>query len=90
MVDIKRHRFTSLERTMPITAYLDGQAFAPEVREAMSEAFREACDMLSLTSPTHPLRERVARYIIELSKRGIRSKAALYFMTVDEFMSRQR
>ena len=41
---------------MPIAAYLDGQAFAPEVREAMSEAFRQACDVLGFTSPTHPLR----------------------------------
>ena len=90
MVDIKRHRFTSLGHTMPIAAYLDGQAFAPEVRESMSEAFRQACDVLGFTSPTHPLRERVARYIIELAKRGIRSKAALYFMTVDEFTTRQR
>jgi hypothetical protein len=90
MVDIKRRPIPSLERTMPITAYLAGQAFAPEVREAMSEAFREACDVLGLTRPTHPLRERVARYIIELAKRGIRSKAALYFMTVDEFTTSQR
>lgn len=75
---------------MQITAYLDGEAFDPEVREAISEAFSETCRVLGLTDHTDPLRERVARYIIELARRSIRSKAALYFMAVNEFATGQR
>jgi enoyl-CoA hydratase/carnithine racemase len=70
---------------VPITPFLQNQAFDPEVIEEMSAAFADACKTLGLIDRADPITEIVARRIIELAQRGVRTKAALYAMTVKDF-----
>jgi hypothetical protein len=70
---------------MPIIPFLRGQVFDPELIEAMSMAFTDACETLGLIQRPDQMTELVARQIIELAERGVRTQAALYFMTVEEF-----
>jgi hypothetical protein len=62
---------------MPITPFLAGQAFDPEVVRAMSVAFDNACRTLGLDKRTDPASEAVAKKIIELAQRGVRDPASL-------------
>jgi hypothetical protein len=59
---------------MPITPFLQHRPFDPETIQAMSGAFTDACKALGL-APDHtdPITELVARHIIELAQRGIRT-----------------
>jgi hypothetical protein len=70
---------------VPIALFLRGQDFEPETIAAMSGAFRDACMALGLIDRTDQKTALVAKHIIKLAERGIRTKAALYFMTVAEF-----
>jgi hypothetical protein len=70
---------------MPVTPFLCGQAFDPETVEAMGGAFTEACRALGLVDRADKPAELVAKRIIELAQRGIRTKAALYHGTVRVF-----
>ncbi len=70
---------------MPITPFLRHQAFEPDTIEAMSYAFQNACRALGLTDRGDPLNELVARHIIELAQRGVRTPTALYMLTLKEF-----
>ena len=70
---------------MPIIPFLRGQAFDPELIEAMSTAFTKACDTLGLVDRADPVTDLVARQIIELAERGIHAQTELYFMTLKEF-----
>jgi hypothetical protein len=71
---------------MPITPFLQHRPFDPETIQAMSGAFTDACKALGL-APDHtdPITELVARHIIELAQRGIRTKATLLLRTMQEF-----
>jgi hypothetical protein len=61
---------------MPIRAYLNGEGFDPETVRLMGLAFEMA--LASLRSGcTHPLREALARKIIELAKTGERDPERL-------------
>lgn len=62
---------------MPITPFLAGQAFDPEIVHAMSVAFDEVCRSLHLRNRSDPTSEIVAKKIIELAQRGIRHEDAL-------------
>ena len=55
---------------MPIAPFLKGQAFDPELVEAMSAAFESPCDALGLTERTDPITTLVAEKIIEAAQRG--------------------
>lgn len=70
---------------MPITPFLRGQAFDPDILRAMGDAFIEAQKTLGLKDRNDKLTELVARRIIELAQQGVKTKAALYLMTVQEF-----
>ena len=70
---------------MPITPFLRNQAFEPDVIADMSVAFTDACKTLGLIDRTDPITEVVARHIIELAQRGIRTKALLFTLTMQEF-----
>ena len=59
---------------MPITPFLKGQAFDPELVEAMSAAFESTCDALGLTERTDPITALVAEKIIEAAQRGLRPR----------------
>ncbi len=71
--------------SMPITPFLRNQAFEPEVIANMSAAFTDACKTLGLIDRTDPITEVVARHIIELAQRGVRTKALLFTLTMQEF-----
>jgi len=51
----------------------------------MGAAFHEACVALGLVDRADAIAERVAKRVIELASRGIRTKAALYRGTVQMF-----
>jgi hypothetical protein len=72
---------------MPITPYLRGQAFDPEMIKVMGDAFTEVRGTLGLKDREDKLVELVARRIIELAQQGVKTKTALYLMTVQEFKS---
>jgi len=55
---------------MPITPFLNGHIFKPEVIQAMSFAFSNACKSLKLVDKTDPLTKLVAAKIIELAESG--------------------
>ena len=57
---------------MPIRAYLNGEGFDPETVRLMGLAFEMALASLRSSACTDPLREALARKIIELAKTGER------------------
>ena len=62
---------------MPLVRLLQNSAFEPETIEVMSVAFEEACRLLGLAAVSDPLRELVARKIIECAQTGERDQARL-------------
>ncbi len=62
---------------MPLGRLLQNSAFGPETIEAMSAAFDDACRTLGLAQVADPLREIVARKIIECAQTGERDQARL-------------
>jgi hypothetical protein len=66
-----------LWRIVPTTPFLKGQAFDPELVEAMGAAFVSTCDALGLTDRNDPITALVAEKIIELSQRGLRNPTAI-------------
>jgi hypothetical protein len=61
---------------MPLVRLLQHSAFEPERIEMMSAAFEQACRELGVTTED-PLREIVARRIIECAQTGERDQARL-------------
>ena len=72
---------------MPITPFLRGQAFDPELVNAMGAALSKTCDALGLTKRTDPTTTLVAEKIIELAERGLRSPTAIHRMAMTELKS---
>ena len=72
---------------MPITPFLRGQAFDPELVNAMAAAFSETCDALGLTKRADPITTLVAEKIIELAERGLRNPNAIHRMAMTELKS---
>ena len=72
---------------MPITPFLRGQAFDPDMLKNMSDAFTQACAELGLKDRDDRLTQLVASHIIGLAQRGVQTKTALYFLTIEEFKS---
>ena len=70
---------------VPITPYLAGQAFEPEILREMSLALQSVCDALKLRLTDDPNTRLVASKIIELAQRGVREAATLSTMTLKEF-----
>jgi hypothetical protein len=68
---------------MPITPFLRGQAFEPEVIGVMSIVFVSTCEALGVDR-LDPTAELVARKIIELAQRGIRNPTALHLGALQE------
>ena len=71
-------------RDVKIVPFLSGQAFDPELLEAMSAAFESACVARGLAIAGNPKAEIVARKIIEVAQRGVRDRAMLCRMTLEE------
>jgi hypothetical protein len=72
---------------VPITPFLRGQAFDPELVEAMGAAFSKTCDALGLTERTDPITALVAQKILELAERGLRNPTAMHLMAINELKS---
>jgi hypothetical protein len=70
---------------MPITPYLAGQAFEPELIREMSLALETVCDTLNLRLTDDPNTRLVASKIVELAQRGVRDAPTLGAMTLKEF-----
>ena len=70
---------------MPITPYLAGQAFEPEIIREMSLALQSVCDTLKLRLADEPNTRLVASKIIELAQRGVRDAPTLSAMTLKGF-----
>jgi hypothetical protein len=69
---------------VPITPFLKGQAFDPELVEAMGVAFSNTCDALGLTKRSDPITKLVAEKIIELAERGLRNPTAIHLLAMKE------
>ena len=72
---------------MPITPFLQGQPFDPELVAAMGKAFDAACEALGLSDRGDRMNELIARKIIKLAKRGLRNPAALSSAALKEINS---
>jgi elongation factor P hydroxylase len=70
---------------MPITPFLRGQAFDPEMVEAMGKAFVITCD--GLNDRADAMTNLVAEKIIELGERGFKDPTAMYLAALNEFKS---
>ncbi len=58
---------------MPITPYLSGASYDPELVKAMSEALEGVCRTLKLSDAAVGVRSVLAKRIISLAQRGERS-----------------
>ena len=74
---------------MPITPYLAGQAFEPELIREMSLALETVCDTLNLRLTDDPNARLVASKIVELAQRGVRDAPTLSAMTLAGCGTRQ-
>ena len=72
---------------MPITPFLRGQAFDPELVNAMGTALSKTCDALGLKERSDPITTLVAGKIIELAERGLRNPSAIHLMALTELKS---
>lgn len=70
---------------MPIHAYLEGQAFDPELIEQMSCALERVCEVLTLRLVDDRRTRLVAQTIIHFAQRGVRDAETLRHMTLKEF-----
>jgi hypothetical protein len=70
---------------VPITPFLRGQAFDPELVNAMGAALSKTCDALGLTERSDAT--LVAEKIIELAERGLRNPTAIHRMAMTELKS---
>ena len=75
---------------MPIRPFLAGRTFEPEQITVMSAAFADTCKALSLSEADHPLTPLVAQHVMGLGRRGVKSRAVLYLLTLEEFRSHRQ
>jgi hypothetical protein len=72
---------------VPLYRLLEKSAYGPEMIEAMSLAFDEACASLGLAKRADPLRELVAHKIIEFAVLGERDPIRLRDQVLAAFRS---
>lgn len=75
-------------RVMPITPFLAGQAFEPDVIREMSLALQTICGKLELKLTDDANTRLVASKIIELAQRGVRDAPTLSAMTLKELSAK--
>jgi hypothetical protein len=64
---------------MPITPFLQGQAFDPELLAAMGYAFEVTCEALGLSDRGDRTNELIAQKIIKLAQTGLRNPHGALF-----------
>jgi len=70
---------------VPLYGLLQSCAFEPAAIEAMSAAFEDVCRRLGLAERSDPLRDMVAKKVIEFAQRGERDQARLIELTLAAF-----
>ena len=70
---------------MPLYRLLQNCAFEPATIDAMSAAFDDVCRTLGLAELSDPLRDMVAKKVIEFAQRGERDQARLAELTLAAF-----
>jgi hypothetical protein len=79
---------TTRKASAPITPFLRGQAFDPEIVEAMGKAFVTTCETIGLSdNRDDAMTKLLAGKIIELAQRGIKNPTALHVAAIKEFKS---
>lgn len=72
---------------MPIMPFLAGRTFELEQIAVMSAAFADTCKALDLSEADHPLKPFVAQHVVGLGERGVKTRAVIYLLTLEEFRS---
>lgn len=67
---------------MPIYTLLQNSAFEPTEVEALAEAFETICSQLQVTTANDPMRDRVARKVIELAECGTRDQQEICILVL--------
>ena len=75
---------------MPITPFLAGRTFEPEQITIMSAAFADTCKALGLYEADSSLMPLVAHHVMGLGQRGVKSRAVLYLLTLEQFRAYRR
>jgi hypothetical protein len=70
---------------MSITPFLAGRTFEPDQITIMSAAFADTCKALGVSEADHPLMPHVAQHVMGLGERGVKTRAVLYLLTLEEF-----
>jgi hypothetical protein len=70
---------------VPLYRLLQNCAFEPAAIEVMSAAFEDVCRTLGLAELSDPLRDLVAKKVIELAQRGERDRVRLTELTLAAF-----
>jgi len=70
---------------MPITPFLKGQVFEPEMTKAMGLAFETVCGVLGLSDKADPAMELVAKEIITAAETGIVDSDKLALVAIRKF-----
>jgi hypothetical protein len=70
---------------VPITPFLQGQAFTPEKIQVMSDVLLRACARLGILDRKDRVTEQVAEKIIWLAQKGVLEPEALLKRTLAEF-----
>jgi hypothetical protein len=69
---------------MPISGLLQNSAFEPSEVKALTEAFERVCRELRLVQTEDPMRELVARKVIEFAERGMCDPALIRVFVLTE------
>jgi hypothetical protein len=70
---------------MPISQYLQGQAFDPDSIRVMTVAFENACRQLGILNRHDAVTKIVARTVIDMAQRGFRDEESLTDAVMQEF-----
>jgi hypothetical protein len=73
------------ECAVPITPFLQGQAFTPERIQVMSDVLVRACNRLGILDRTDRVTEQVAEKIIWFAQNGVLEPEALLKRTLEAF-----
>ena len=70
---------------MPFAHLLGDHSFGPEVLQALTTAFDDACRILQLKNRDDPLTEVIARKIVAIAARGECYPRALCAQAIEDF-----
>jgi hypothetical protein len=68
-----------------LTPFLAGRTFEPDQIAVMSAALADTCKALGLSQVDHPLMPLVVQHVMGLGQRGVKTRAVIYLLTLEEF-----